>query len=93
MNTMILMSSKSDRRFPAERMLLAGLLAAALCGCARYDITETNGIKLVNVKWPVRSADGTYYTVHLADGQTIKFPSSRLISVVPHGESNSVSRN
>ena len=90
---MILMSSKSDRRFPAAGMLLAGLLAAALCGCVRYDVTETNGIKLVNVKKPERSADGTYYTVRLANGETTKIPSSRVVYIVPHGDNNAVFRN
>jgi hypothetical protein len=93
MNTMSIFRSKSARRVPGVRLLLAGLLAAVLCGCVRYDVTETNGIKLLNVRKPVRSADGTYYTLKLGNGQTTIIPSSRVIYIVPHGDSNMVFRN
>ena len=90
---MIAPESKFVRRAPIALLILPLLLAAGLCGCVRYDVAETNGIKLVNVKKPVRSPDGTYFTVHLGNGEALNIPSSRILYVVPHGDSNVVFRN
>jgi len=70
------------------RTLFALLLtAAALCGCARrYDITLTNGGRMENVRKPVRSKEGGDWTCTTASGQKLTISSSRVLSIVPHGE-------
>ena len=63
------------------------LTAAALCGCARrYDVTLTNGGRMSNVRKPVLSQEGGYYTCTAANGQKISIPANRVLSVVPHGD-------
>jgi hypothetical protein len=73
--------------------LLALLLAAALCGCVRYDMTLTNGGKMTNVRKPVRSQDGTYYTIKTADGKSYTIPASRVVNIAPHGDTKSEFHN
>ena len=93
MHTNNITDSKAVRRGSGLRLILGALLAAALCGCVRYDVTETNGIKLINVKKPARSEDGSFYTVDLGNGQNVKIPASRVVYIVPHGDTNMVFRD
>jgi hypothetical protein len=70
-----------------RRAFFALLLAAAtLCGCARYDVTLTNGGKVTNVPKPVRSKEGGYYTIITPGGQKLIISSSRVVAIVPHGD-------
>lgn len=69
------------------RALFALLLTAAtLCGCARYDMTLTNGGRVTNVRKPTYNKQGGYYSYVTAGGQTNIVPASRVVSVVPHGD-------
>ena len=75
------------RRGLNPRTLFAVLLtAAALCGCVRYDVTLTNGGSMTNVRKPIRSKDGAYYTCTAADGSKLTISSDRVRSIVPHGD-------
>lgn len=79
---------KPARRAFNLRALFALLLAAAaLCGCARrYDMTLTNGGRVINVRKPVRSKEGGNFTVTTADGKRLVISSDRVLSIVPHGD-------
>jgi hypothetical protein len=69
------------------RALFALLLtAAALCGCARYDMTLTNGGQVTNVRKPELDKQGGYWSYVTASGQKIKIPASRVVTIVPHGD-------
>ena len=75
------------RRALRPRTFFALLLtAAALCGCARYDIALTNGGGVINVRKPTMSKDGSYWSYITAKGTTNTIPASRVINVVRHGE-------
>jgi hypothetical protein len=88
------LSHRPARRAVGPRTFLALLLAAAAwCGCARYDMTLTNGQMMSNVRKPVRSQDGTYYTIKFADGKAYTIPASRVINIAPHGDTNWMFRN
>ncbi len=87
-------SPRPVRRALRPRPFLALLLAAAaLCGCVRYDMTLTNGQMMSNVRKPVRSKDGTYYTIKKADGTAYTIPASRVSNIAPHGDTNWMFRN
>jgi hypothetical protein len=90
----IISSARPVRPTLRPRTFLALLLAAAtLCGCVRYDMTLTNDGRMTNVRKPVRSKDGTYYTIKTADGKTFTIPASRVVSIVPHGDTKSEFHN
>ena len=77
------------RRFGSRALLVLLLAVTALCGCARYDVVMTNGRGMTNVKKPIRSKDGTYYTVKLPSGKEEIIPAGRVVSIVPHGDAQS----
>jgi hypothetical protein len=75
------------------RAIFVVLLAAAVfCGCARYDVLMTNGRGMTNVRKPVRSEDGTYYTVKLPSGKVETIPAGRVVAIVPHGDTSGTLR-
>ena len=75
------------RRALRPRTIFALLLAAAaLGGCARYDMTLTNGGRVTNVRKPTRSKDGSYWSYVTASGTTNTVPAGRVISIVRHGD-------
>jgi len=77
------------RRALNPRTLFVLLLAAAvLCGCARYDITLTNGGSVTNVRKPKLDKQRGSWTYVTSDGKTNIISASRVINVVPHGEKN-----
>jgi len=82
------------RRVLSARTWFSLLLAASVfCGCVRYDMTLTNGAKVTNVPKPVRSKDGSYYTIKMNNGQTYIIPAGRVVNIAPHGDTNWMFRN
>jgi hypothetical protein len=69
------------------------LTAAALCGCARYDMTLTNGGTVTNVRRPKLDKEGGCWIYVTASGQKIKIPASRVVTIVPHGDKDQMLTN
>ncbi len=90
MSTIKRISAPRPARRPlGPRTLFALLLtAAALCACARYDMTLTNGGSVTNVPKPTRSKDGSYWSFVTAGGKTNVIPASRVLNVYRHGDTN-----
>ena len=72
------------RAFNPRSLFVLLLAAAALCGCARYDMTLTNGGKVTNVRKPKFNKDGGYWSYIAANGVTNIIPAGRVVSVGPH---------
>ena len=68
-------------------------LTEARQSLVQADMTLTNDGRMTNVRKPVRSKDGAYYTIKTADGKTYTIPASRVVSIVPHGDTKSEFRN
>ena len=76
------------RAFQPRVFFVLLLAAAALCGCVRYDMTLTNGERITNVRKPEYNPKGGYWTYTSPSGKKYTISASRVVNVVPHGDTN-----
>lgn len=65
------------------------LFVAAVCfvGCARYDVSLSNGTRLNNVRKPVLNKKTGVYTIKMLNGNKIEVPEYRIREIQPHVKS------
>ena len=71
-----------------KRILLAlACTSALLCGCARYDMELTNGMRVMNVHKPVFNKATSEFDYVDAAGIKRHITASRVVQIEPHRKS------
>jgi len=67
-----------------KKLVLLLFGAGLLCGCAHYDMTLTNGMRIINVRKPVlNKATGQYDYTDVA-GNKRHISRTRVVQIEPH---------
>ena len=69
-----------------KRTIFSALLALLLCGCAHYDMTLTNGVRILNVHKPVLNKGRGLYEYVDAAGKKHYITASRVVEIAPHAK-------
>jgi|GEM_PF-1212016 len=70
-----------------KKLIVLFLAAACLVGCARYDVSLSNGTRLNNVHKPVLDKNTGIYTIKMLNGDKIRVPEYKIREIQPHVKS------